>query len=73
MRSAKQSPTKLALYELQKLRRKASTRVNLYRNLAEKYGIKESSIRAAASKAGLTSKSTSLKYTFSERERKKHL
>ena len=68
MHTAKQSRTKLALIELKKLRRRACTRVNLYRYLSEKYGITEASIRSAASKAGLTNKSTSLRHIFSEKE-----
>ena len=43
-------------------------RNSIYRYLSLKYGLKESSIRAAASKAGLTSKATSLKFFFSKKE-----
>ena len=68
MTSRRRSRTQLALYELKKLRRKASTRDNAYHYLSEKYGIKVSSIRAAASRAGLTSMTSSLKRIFSKEE-----
>ena len=68
MDSKKQSPTKQALREFKKLMRKASTRANIYQTLSEKYGIKASSIRSAASRAGLTSKRTSLNHIFSEEQ-----
>ena len=68
MSRAKQSPTKSALNELKKLRRSASSRVNIYRVLSQKYPLTESSIRASASRAGLTSKADSLNNLFSKRE-----
>ena len=68
MKSPERSRTRLALYEFKKLRRRASTRDNLYKYLSAKYGIKVSSIRAAASRAGLTNKATSLKIIFSKEE-----
>ena len=52
--------------------RKASTRDNVYQTLSEKYRIKASSIRSAASGAGLTSRRF-LSITSFRRRRKKHL
>ena len=68
MGASKQSRTKLALKEFKKLRNKASTRDNVYCYLSGKYGLKESSIRAAVSRNGLTNKSISLKRIFSKKE-----
>ena len=68
MTKVKQSPTKQALMEFKKLRGTAFKRDQAYSYLAEKYHLKQSSIRAAASRAGLTDKATSLKRIFSTKD-----
>jgi len=59
---------KKALMEFKKYRHIASWRSTAYRYLAGKYNLKESSIRSAASRAGLTSKAASLNHIFSVEE-----
>ena len=54
--------------EFRKYRHIASWRSRAYPYLAEKYDLKESSIRSAASRAGLTSKAASLNHIFSVKE-----
>ena len=54
--------------EFKKHRHNASWRSTAYPHLAEKYGLKQSSIRSATSRAGLTSKADSLNHIFSVKE-----
>ena len=54
--------------EFKKYRHIASWRSRAYPYLAEKQDLKESSIRSAASRAGLTSKAASLNHIFSVKE-----
>ena len=68
MTKRKISATGLALREFRKVKHIAAYRHDCYERLAGKYGIKASTIRAAASRAGLTSKEDSLKRIFSKKE-----
>ena len=68
MTKSKQSRIKKALMEFKKHRHNASWRSTAYPHLAEKYGLKQSSIRSATSRAGLTSKADSLNHIFSVKE-----
>ncbi len=68
MSEANCSPTKQALYKLVEYEGKASTRDHIYQRLSLETGLSESSIRAAASRSGLTSSSRSLRCIFSEEE-----
>ena len=68
MTKTKQSRMKQALMEFKKLRRSVSRRDSAYSYLAGKYNLKQSSIRSAVSRAGLTDKATSLKHVFSTKE-----
>ena len=69
MSEANCSPTKQALYKLVEYEGKASTRDHIYQRLSLETGLSESSIRAAASRSGLTSSSRSLRCIFSEEDK----
>ncbi len=62
------SPTKQSLALLAEFEGKAETRDHLYQRISAITGLSESSIRAAASRAGLTSSSRSLRCILSEEE-----
>ncbi len=57
-----------ALYKLEEYKSKSSTRDHIYRRVSLDTGIPESTLRSAASRAGLTSSSRSLRCVFSEEE-----
>ncbi len=68
MKRAKLSRTQLALKDLKKCMRRAIDRDKLYQRLSKDYKLKPSTIRAAASKAHITSKEESLQKVFSVKE-----
>jgi len=56
------------LIEFKKLKRRASTRTKIYKDLANKFRVTEAYVRLLVSRAGLTSREHSLMYAFSVEE-----
>ena len=70
MSAATRSPAKEHLYKLEEYSSQASMRDGAYSRMSAESGSTVSALRAAASRAGLTSPSHSLKFAFSLEEEK---